>query len=96
MSEGSRAAGGRRVHMPSPAAESTRHEKRAHAEHERATAAQGAPLCAADGGPRGRPNEPRMASHAAAPCARAWMGGRRVLRARPSDRCARDRPGRCI
>ena len=46
--------------------------------------------------PRGRPNEPRMAAHAAAPRARAWIGGRRVLRARPSGRCARDRPGRCI
>jgi len=46
--------------------------------------------------PRGRPNEPRMASHAATPRARAWMGGRRVLRARPSGRCAWDLPGRCI
>ena len=55
MSEGSRVAGGRRVHMPSPAADSTQHEKRAHAEHERATAAQGAPLRAADGGPGGAP-----------------------------------------
>jgi len=55
MSEGARAAGGRRVHTPLPAADSTRHEKRAHAEHERATAAQRAPLRTADGGPGGTP-----------------------------------------
>jgi len=53
MSEGARAAGGRRVHMSSAAADSTRHKKRAHAEHERATAAQAAPLRTADGGPGG-------------------------------------------
>jgi len=41
--------------MPSPAADITRHEKRAHAQHERATAAQGAPLRTADGGPGGAP-----------------------------------------
>ena len=46
--------------------------------------------------PRGRPNEPWMAPYAAAPRARAWMGGRRVLRDRPSGRCARDRSVRCI
>jgi len=55
MREVERAAGGWRVHMPSLAADSTRNEKRAHAEHERATAAQGATLRAADGGPGGAP-----------------------------------------
>ena len=59
MSEGARAAGGRGVHMPSPAADSTRHENRAHAEHERVNAAQGAPLRAADGGPGGAPTSRR-------------------------------------
>ena len=66
-SRGARAAGGRRVHMPSPAADKTRLEKHAPAEHERATA-----------GARSTSAQPQ---HAAAPRARAWMGGRRVLRA---------------
>jgi len=62
-----RATGGRRVHMPSPAADKTRHEKQARAEHERATAAQGAPPRAADCGPGG------------APTSRGWKPTRRPL-----------------
>ena len=39
----------------------------------------GAPPCSR-WRPERRPNEPRMAAHSAAPRARAWIGGRRVLR----------------
>jgi len=70
-------------------------EARARGAQARDRSPGGAPPCGR-WRPKGGANDPRMASHASASRARAWMGGRRVLRARPSGRCARDRPGRCI
>jgi len=101
-SRGAWAAGGRRVHMPSPAADKTRREKHARAEHERATAS--ARSTSAQPQPRGRPSVQPMAAQGApqraadgsprgGPSCACVDGGAQGAASGP---CARDRPGRCF